>query len=531
MSDRFIESDRWMAIFNPLKTSHLESWQRGEVEDIPDHLKEPDVIYYDTSTLSCIPTYMKHTFLEKELYFLKNTDLYTLNLIQKKSFKHGYPPSSGALLMFALEYYRILNHRRKETVNLKPYYKHHRSILLFINKGEQTYKGIDRFLSENRGKRLSILTEEIWFDYIKDLEMSVKEGIVYLLIAELSNKNFQTHSGRIARDIIVKLSKDTVTLMKKFKPYGPLPLDFLKGFMEEFSKLPGWMIDYGYQMSRLDIIEKDIILLKTLFPLSLKFEVEHRGFIRILFPSDSKSASNTGGAMLRGSDNIKRLSETSMRKLELLLERERERINTLQGSKINNARIGIEIPAKRGKIFKKLKETPLPAIHFIMLLDISSSVKKGNHIQFLLGVFNLVKDSLENSGIPFTFLLFNDNVYTAENIKEKNIVSFIKGKTNVEKAIREAVSCARKLSKNTKSIILIFTDGEPTTGLKGIALRDFIRMQKRLVPIIGIGLKGVSKVRFYFEETGLEIEDLSRLPFLLVNTIEKQIRRSTPLSV
>ena len=531
MKDRFIESNRWMAIFNPLKIFHLESWQRGEVEDISDHLKEPDVIYYDPSTLTHIPPQLRHILVEKEFYFLKNTDLYTLNLIQKKSFKHGYPPSSGALLMLSLEYCRILNHRRKETANLKPYYKHHRNLLPLINKGEQTYRGINSFLNEDRVKRISILTEEIWFDYIKDLELSVKEGIVYLLLAELRNNNSPTHGGRIARDIIAKLSNDTISLMKKFKPYGPLPLDFLKGFMEEFSKLPRWMIDYGYQMSRLDIIEKDITLLKTLFPLSLKFEVEHRGFIRILFPGDSNSTGNTSGTVFKGSENLKRLSKTSMRKLELLLEREKERINTLQGRKISNARIGIEIPSKRGMIFKKMKETPLPAIHFIMLLDISSSVKRGNHIQFLLCVLNLIKDSLENSGIPFTFLLFNDNIYTTENIKEENIGSFIKGKTNVEKAIREAVICARKLSRNTKSIILIFTDGEPTTGLKGIALRDFIRMQKRLIPIIGIGLKGVSKVRFYFEETGLEIEDLSRLPFLLVNTIEKQIRRSTPLSV
>ncbi len=530
MKDRFIESNCWIAIFNPLKIFHLESWQRGEVEDIPDHLKEPDVIYYDHSTLAHVPTRLRHSFVEKEFYFLKNTDLYTLNLIQRKSFKHGYPPSCGALLMFALEYHRVLNHRRRETINLRPYYKHHRNLLLFINKGEQTYKGIEHFLSGSRRKRTSILTDEIWFDYIKDLELSVKEGIVYLLLAELKNNNLKASSGRIARDIIAKLSNDTVTLMKKFKPYRPLPLDFLKRFMEEFSELPQWMIDYGYQMSRLDIIEKDITLIKTLFPLSLKFEVEHRGFIRVLFPGESDTTGNTSGVVLKGSENIKRLSKPYMQRLELLLEKERERINALQGRKINNTKIGVEIPTKRGKMFKRLKETPLPGIHFIMLLDISSSVKKGNHIQFLVGVFNLIKESLENSGIPFTFLLFNDSIYTADNMKEENIGSLIKGKTNVEKAIREAVSCARKLSRNTKSIILIFTDGEATTGLKGIALRDFIRMQKRLIPIIGIGLKGVSKVRFYFEETGLEIEDFSRLPFLLVSTIEKQIRRSTPLT-
>ena len=530
MKDRFIESNCWIAIFNPLKIFHLESWQRGEVEDIPDHLKEPDVIYYDHSTLAHVPTRLRHSFVEKEFYFLKNTDLYTLNLIQRKSFKHGYPPSCGALLMFALEYHRVLNHRRRETINLRPYYKHHRNLLLFINKGEQTYKGIEHFLSGSRRKRTSILTDEIWFDYIKDLELSVKEGIVYLLLAELKNNNSKASSGRIARDIIARLPNSTVTLMKKFKPYSPLPLDFLKEFMKEFSKLPQWMVDYGYQMSRLDIIEKDVILLKTLFPLSLKFEVEHRGFIRVLFPGESDTTVNTSGGVLKGIENIKRLSKPYMQRLELLLEKERERINTLQGRKINNTKIGVEIPTKRGKMFKRLKETPLPGIHFIMLLDISSSVKKDNHIQFLVGVFNLIRESLENSGISFTFLLFNDSIYPADDTKEENIESLVKGKTNVEKAIREAVSYARKLSRNKKSIILVFTDGEPTKGLKGIALRDFIRMQKRLIPIIGIGLKGVSKVRFYFEETGLEIEDFSLLPFLLVNTIEKQIRRSTPLS-
>lgn len=530
MRSRFIESNRWVAVFNSLKVFHLESWQRGEVEDIPDHLKEPDILYYNPSTLSHLSPNLKQSFVEKEFYFLKNTNLHTLNLIQKKSFKHGYPPSCGALLMLALEYARLLNHRSRETRKLTPYYKHHKSILMFVNNREFIYGGIEDFLKRSNSERVNTLIDEIWFDYLKDLELSLKEGVIFLLLTELRSKNDSAHSARIARDIIAKLSGETIAFLSKIKPYGSVPFDFLKGFIEEFSKLPEWMVEYAYQMSKIDIIEKDITLLRVLLPLSLKFEVEHRGFIRIIFPGESERTNTSAGSGLKGGRDVKRLTETSMRRLELLLEREKEKINTFRGRKINNMKVGIELSTKRGRIFTKLKETPLPNIHFIMLLDISSSVRKDNHIYFLLTVLKLIKASLERVDIPFTIFLFNDNIYRSDNLKEEDINNIVKGKTNVEKAIREAVSYARKCSTGAKSVVLVFTDGEPTSGLKGIPLKDFIRTQKKLIPIVGIGLKGVSKVSFYFEETGLEIDNIHQLPTMLADTIEKQIRKVTPLN-
>ncbi len=522
--ERIEESDRWSLIFTPPQVYLLESWQNTEVEDIPEYAKIPIRMLYEAKKLSHIPPHIRERIIESEFFYIKNTDLFTFSIIQKEAFNHIYIPSSGALLFCSYEYKRLLNHNRRNILRINTVYPHHITLKRMLTDGLYSYSYSEDYLkTPDKEGRKKIILDDIWYEFVKDLEISLKKGILMLLKEEISSKGKSPHRARIATDILNRLSRETVDFLYKSDPKFIEYDSFIKDFFEEFSTLPDWMVEYGYKMSQINIIEEDIKFLNEVIPFSLKLEVNHRGFVKFIFPQESNI--NSGTAHRIGSSRAKRslrVSESLMKRLEMMFQKERETIFVTSGRKIDNKRIALEVSTLRGKLFKKFNETNTPDISFILLLDISKSVRRKGYLGILHSTMEITKASLEKLGIPFVIGLFNENInFFKDSPDNINLEKLAGGKTNLEKAIRESLNVKRRDMSDKNTIMLIFTDGEPTLGLKEEALKDLIKNTKITMPVIGIGMKGFYYLKYYFEDSCVEMENIEDFPIALTRTLEK----------
>ncbi len=530
---RIEESDRWMSFFTPVQISYLENWQNAETEDIPESMKLPYIMLFDKKDVSNLPPYIVEDILRKEYMFLKETDLYTFRIIQREAFHYGYIPSAGALLFCVYEYKRILNHSRKEILRINSPYQYHVNLKRFITENKYFYAGSEDYMSESsKEKRRNIMFEYLWFDYLKDLDLSVKKGIIVILYREIKGKCENIHRARITGDILNRLSRDTVDFIYKIPSEDAVPELFAEEFMREFCCLPAWMVEYGQQMSRLDMLEKDIEFFKRVKPLNLKFEVEHKGFIKFIFQSYTNgSISKAHEYSAIGNRKLKNRSEPIIKRFKMLVDKEREVYHAPTGRKLNSGKLALEIPTGRGKVFKRYAEIPTPDVFFILLFDISKSVKKRGYVHILANALDIIATSLKDLNIPFDTILFNEDVIVADGaFNIGNIAMYCKGKTNLEHAIKTAYERARSNPRGKKGVIIIFTDGEPTKGMKDTYLREYILKISTVIPVIGIGVKGVDKVKYYFGDRGIEINSMYDLTITLVRTIEKYVTKAMPLT-
>ena len=82
------------------------------------------------------------------------------------------------------------------------------------------------------------------------------------------------------------------------------------------------------------------------------------------------------------------------------------------------------------------------------------------------------------------------------------------------------------LKNHIRGCIVVFSDGEPTRGLKGQELKSLIAQIKARIPIIGIGV-GTERnyTDYYFEKSAIRIRSISELPTAFTRIIENQARR------
>lgn len=237
--------------------------------------------------------------------------------------------------------------------------------------------------------------------------------------------------------------------------------------------------------------------------------------------------------------NILPYVEALKRKLKKLMPEEEEGWSGkyFYGRRLNNKALGVEASIGRGRMYMRREENIRKEIAFKLLIDISTSMKREDKIQKAIEALLLFSEVISTLKMPFSIDVFSDRVFRLKEFHEDykvvkwrilELFNMLGGGTNFEKALLYAhediqVFCTKN---HMKGCMLVFSDGEPTRGLRGQELKSLINQIKSLTPIIGIGV-GLEKnyVDYYFESTGIKIKDVSELTLTFTRIIENQARR------
>jgi hypothetical protein len=139
--------------------------------------------------------------------------------------------------------------------------------------------------------------------------------------------------------------------------------------------------------------------------------------------------------------------------------------------------------------------------------------------------------------MPFSIIAFSDRVLSIKSFEEDyktsrakiiELKNMLGGGTNIEKALLVSSEDLEVFCKKhrMKGVMIVFSDGEPTKGLKGNALKDLIRQIKGRFPLVGVGVGELRNfVEEYFEKTGIRVREVSMLPSAFLFVMENQFRR------
>lgn len=484
-----------------------------------------------------------------------------------------------------------LKRRLKDILStLKPDYPHHQLAVSLIYRwlGEEVdlpleikrytqsmEKSFYEYLREKDAQTAyDILMEELWPKFRVLVDEAKQLSYVDLLLEEArGRKREDSHRGRIMTDVLKKLPEGYQEIVRGFKDgkASDVPEVDRREILKAMNSLPDWMREYVNQMSYLHILERDMILIREFLPKTVEVEIEHKGFLSFLFKGWEEGV---GSSLSKKAENPEELSERDrrFRKEYGLTEEELRRYQTLMrgilpyveyfkrkfdnlfpkeeewggahlsGRRLNFKKLSTEVPIRRGRIYLRREVPQRKELAFELLVDVSSSMKKEEKILSAVKSLLLVSEVLSRLGMPFSIKVFNDNVYELKGFEEDykaakakivELISEVGGGTDLGKAISVGLESLEVYIKSThrRGILILFTDGEPTRGLKGEELKSFILQAKRKFPIAGIGVGEATKlVKEYFDRTGICVEDVSKLPSAFSFLIENQLRRLLSLS-
>ena len=557
----------WGAGYDPRHLSLLESWALGEVEEVPEEVKRPKGVVFDIRELSGREEGFAVAFVGHEIAYLLKTPFPNWRHGQREVLRAGYPPASFTLLLAVLESLRAAeilsashpSRRRwlgeKMDASLPPReirYPHQSFVRSLINlwlKGREGLPGSVReyLREEDPMSAYDVLMEEIWSRYRPLVDRSRELNRIDLLLDEAGGGSRRNvHRGRIMTDLLRKLPSPVQEILHRHRSASDMSESERSRVLRALSAVPPWMREYLEQMSFLDLTERDLSLLRSLLPRTLEVDVEHRGFITFLFRSWEGRGS---GARTRGKDSLPAVSyreilrnvlphvEHFRRRFSAFLPAEEERWGGSYpvGKRLDHRKLSREVPTGRGKFYKR-REVPIrQKLAFELLIDLSSSMRRDGRIGNALRALVLVCEVLHSLDMPFSVKVFNDRVFTVKDFDENyrsvrsRIVSLtgkVGGGTDLSAAILSASESLTLYTKkaNLKGVIVLFTDGAPTRGLKGEELKKLIRETKRRIPLVGVGV-GSSQVREFFEGTAVSVSSVSRLPSAFAFVLENRLRR------
>lgn len=472
--------------------------------------------------------------------------------------------------------------------SLKPSYPHHQLALSFVYRwvGKEISFGyevdrfsasMDRFISEylkEEDPQISydILMEDLWTRFRNLVDLSRELNYVDLLLEEARGRRREdAHRGRIMTDVLGKLPEGIRSAVKERKELSAVEIEpeLRREILKALGNLPDWMRDYVRQMSYLDMLERDLKFLKHFLPRTLEVDVEHRGFLSFIFKpwEEERSLVSRRSAEAEEREELsekdrkflkehgltedefrryRQLMKTILpyvdhfrRKFDSLLPQEEEKWGGayLRGKRLNFRKIPTEVPIRRGRIYSRREVPERKELAFELLLDISSSMKKEDKITNAIKSLLLFSEVLERLGMPFSIRVFNENVYELKGFEEDyrsarsrimEIASRAGGGTDLGKAISVGIESLEVFTKKTgrKGMMILFTDGEPTRGIKGEDLKTYILQAKQKFPIVGVGVGEATKmVKEYFDRTGISVDSISKLPSAFSFIIENQLRR------
>ncbi len=440
----------------------------------------------------------------------------------------------------------------------------------FSRLSRELYKSLQQYIHSNSRDAYEVLMGEIFGRYRAYVEQSQTLNYIDLLLEEARGRaRKDAHKGRIMTDILRKLPESLQGLIQNSKELRAEELseEIREKLLSYLKNLPEWMRDYMKQMSYLDMVERDIKFIANFLPKTLETDLEHKGFLLFLIkPWDSGSALE-GKLRLKSHEELSErdkryikehgLSEEDFKtyirllkdvkiyvdsfkkRFERFLPKEEEDWQSpyAVGKRIDYKRIQKEVPIKRGKFFMRRGAPQERKFAFKLLIDLSSSMRKENKAINALKALLLFCETLKALDMPFSISAFSEGVFSLKSFDEDykqvkskllSLPSLLGGGTNLEKAI---LQCSEELElfcrKNHLSGVLItFSDGEPTRGLRGTALKSLIRELKGKFPIVGVGVgKEKNYIEEYFEGTGIRISEVSELGQAFLRVIENYLRR------
>ncbi len=482
-----------------------------------------------------------------------------------------------------------LKSRLKEVVqSLNPIYPHHQLALSLLYRwlGEEApfsqeikhytdsmEKSFYEYIREKDSQTAyDIVMEELWTKFRVLVDEAKDMNYIDLLLDEARGRRREDgHRGRIMTDILKKLPEKYRDLIREHREgsSADIPEVDRREILKALHSLQDWMKDYVRQMSYLDMLEKDVAFLQNFLPKTLEVDIEHRGFLSFIFKgweeeggaSNSLRKQETQQEELSDTDRKYRkehgLTEEEFKKYRLLMksilpyvEHFKKKFDSLLpeeeerwggaypvGKRLNFKRLPVEVPIRRGKIYSRREIPERKELAFELLIDISTSMKKEEKITNAVRSLLLVSEVLDRLRMPFSIEVFNDNVYELKGFEEDyrsakakimELLSGVGGGTDLGKAVSIGLENLELYTKKMgrKGIIILFTDGEPTRGLRGEELRNFILQMKQKFPIVGVGVGEATKmVKEYFDRTGISVEDISKLPSAFSFIIENQLKR------
>jgi len=485
--------------------------------------------------------------------------------------------------------FSALKKRYKEILSkINPHYPYHELAISFIyswiNEDYEFSDEVKRYYStmersfyeylkeENPQSSYDIVMEDLWQRFRVLVDLSKDLNYVDLLIEEAKGRNREdAHKARIMTDILSKLPTEIRNYIKenKNKKAFQFPSEVMKQILKALDTIPDWMKDYLKQMSYIDLLEKDISFLNYFLPKTLEVDVEHRGFISFIFKAWEEVSANHSlkSKKQKEEEELSELDkkfrkehgltqkefqkyrillksvlpyvEHFKRKFDNLLPKEEEIWDGkyYRGKRLNYKRVATEVPIGRGRIFMKREIPERKELVFELLMDISSSMKKEEKIINALKSLILVSEVLDKLKMGFSIKVFNENVYTIKDFNEDyriakarilDILDSLGGSTDLSKAINIGVESLETVIKkeHKKGVLILFTDGQPTKGLKGDELKNMISQMKMKIPIVAIGVgEATHMVKEYFEKTGISVEDIAKLPSVFSFVMENQFRR------
>jgi hypothetical protein len=586
----------WGAGYDPKFLPLLEMWARGEIDEVPPHVKKPEgVVFSITDFVRKSEDYTINT-IRHEISYLLNAELSLWRLGQREFFRFGYQPTAFLVLYSVLESVKtderilkehpesihVLRRRYQEILSeLKGFYPYHEFALGFLKLWLSKHEEIDQtvrkqvisledFLKEyitvNSVQAYSMLMEMAFGKYRVLIEESAELNYIDMLIDEANGKKKEGHKGRIMTDILKKLPEEYQKLISSFPTAKDIPQDIRKDILKKLRSFPEWMRDYIKQMSYISLLEKDLEFLGHFLPKTLQTEVEHRGFVSFILKGWEDSPSQGPGFSKKDTQesekdkkyrkeyglnqeefkkyqNIMRsitpFVESMKRKFSMLIPQTEEGWywGYLHGRRVDYRKIHTEIPTGRGRIYQRRIIPEKKQLAFKLLLDISSSMKKEDKIESAIRSLLLFSETLHDMNMPFSIIAFNDRVLSIKSFEEDyktsrakiiELKNMLGGGTNIEKALLVSSEDLEVFCKKhrMKGVMIVFSDGEPTKGLKGNALKDLIRQIKGRFPLVGVGVGELRNfVEEYFEKTGIRVREVSMLPSAFLFVMENQFRR------
>ncbi|MFN4319620.1 MAG: vWA domain-containing protein [Aquificaceae bacterium] len=460
------------------------------------------------------------------------------------------------------------------------YYPHHTFSLSLLRSWlgkesipKDTERILYEYLSSNNREAYDILMEDLLGRYIANIERAQEINYIDLLLDEVRGKvRKDAHKGRIMTDLLKRLPEALQEIIIEYKDKRAIDISEVerKEILKSLRNMPDWMKDYLRQMSYIDMIEKDVEFIRHFLPVTLEVDIEHRGFLSFLIKGWEEQASSASGDLNLGGrkkeksqedrlyekayamnkeefrvyrkmiSNILPYVEALKRKLKKLMVEGEEGWSGkyFYGRRINNKILSVEASIGRGRMYMRREKITKKEIAFKLLIDISASMKREDKIRKAIEALLLFSEVINTLKMPFSIDVFSDRVFRLKEFHEDyhmakwkilELFNMLGGGTNFEKALLYAyediqVFCTKN---HIKGCMLIFSDGEPTRGLRGQELKKLINQIKSSTPIIGVGVGLTEKnyVDYYFESSGIKIRDVSQLTLAFTRIIENQARR------
>ncbi|MCS6957009.1 MAG: VWA domain-containing protein [Aquificaceae bacterium] len=459
------------------------------------------------------------------------------------------------------------------------YYPHHLFSLSLLkgwlgsgNLQRDVEKLLYEYLNAKNSEAYDILMEDLLGKYMAYIEKAQEMNYIDLLLDEARGKvRKDAHKGRIMTDLLKKLPDHLQKLLMEYKDKRSVDIPEVerRDILKSLKNMPDWMKDYLKQMSYLDMIERDVKFLMHFLPKTLEVDIEHRGFLSFLIKGwEEQTASSTGSMQLRKSSgehskedklyerayglnkeefrvyqrllsNVKPYIDALKRKLRGLMPEEEELWSGkhFYGRRLNTKAISVEASIGRGRFYLRREEKTKKELAFKLIIDVSTSMKKEDKIKKAIEALLLFSEVISSLKMPFSIDVFSDRVFRLKDFQEDygsikwrivELFNLLGGGTNLEKVMLFSFEDLQLycIKNHVRGCMIVFSDGEPTKGLRGQELKGLINRIKATTPVVGIGVgKEKNYVDYYFETTGIKIKDVSDLPLVFTRIIENQAKR------